>query len=401
MCEPERDPERDLKKFNREFYSETKRIGHSDGYEAAVPTRLLQKSWYKAYSPIERPIPKAEKIRAIQKNIHHLDDLLRETYARLESTSSDEHPGLVAMEKRAVASLTKERHRLETLLTSGAVRDLRFDASVDLGAPEHGRLPGPLGMELSLDSTDEPWMETRPFHRRGYAGTGLSGSSLLPAQRHALGRAWHGYSSTDAASTPLRGGSIALGLPSISHPSEAPPALQQKVSTPLGEDQIKHIAQADIKIVRYPDLDSVPSWDALTGGAGGPGAAVLFCTTSPTAGHWLGAWTDTSGRAHVFDPLGYGLDQERKRLPSQTNAQLDQKDPEFSLLLKKSGAGIAGCKVSRIDFQQDKPGIDTCGRWVGLRLKHRNLSDDEFARRVKAEVAESGLSPDAWICTKT
>ena len=170
--------------------------------------------------------------------------------------------------------------------------------------------------------------------------------------------------------------------------------------TPTGEGIDKALSGTEVarlsggaRIIRYPDLADVGSWNDLVGDKG---AAVLFCTDSPSNGHWIAAFNGADG-AHVFDPLGVALDAERSYISAQQRGQLNETQPQFSRLL--SGQP---CQVSRYDFQADKPGVNTCGRWSALRLQNKDKTDSQFKQMVLEGVKSSGApSPDAWVVTQT
>lgn len=163
------------------------------------------------------------------------------------------------------------------------------------------------------------------------------------------------------------------------------------ITKELSGDQVQKAA-GGCTIVRYPDLAQFPTWTDFMAHCKGR-AAVLFCTDSPTDGHWLAAWDGSDG-PHVFDPLGLALDAERKLIGADAAEELGQDNPEFKRLLEG-----AKCHVSRFDYQSDKPGVNTCGRWAALRLKNADATDPEFKdwvlRSAKAAGMENNL--DAWV----
>jgi hypothetical protein len=164
------------------------------------------------------------------------------------------------------------------------------------------------------------------------------------------------------------------------------------ITKELSGEQVQ-AASGGCAIVRYPDLADYPSWEAFMSESKGK-AAVLFCTDSPTDGHWLAAFNGPDG-PHVFDPLGLALDSERKLIGPEAAAELGQSQPQFKRLLDGQK-----CHVSRFDYQKDKPGINTCGRWTALRLKNSDATDAQFHDWVVNTFKRSGLpTMDAWVVT--
>ena len=124
---------------------------------------------------------------------------------------------------------------------------------------------------------------------------------------------------------------------------------------------------------------------------------ILFLTTSPSEGHWICAF-DAEDGPHVFDPLGVALDRERFHISEEMREELGQTKPLLRRLLKTQPLKP---HVSRVDYQQNKPGVNTCGRWVALRLKNRHVSDADFALRTAEACVKENLQPDEWVVRVT
>lgn len=148
-------------------------------------------------------------------------------------------------------------------------------------------------------------------------------------------------------------------------------------------------------VTRYPDLEAYETWEAFMA-AVNQKAAVLFCTDSPTDGHWLAAFQNKKDGPHVFDPLGIALDAERSVIGGKASDALNEDTPQFKRLLQGQK-----CHVSRFHYQSDKPGVNTCGRWTALRLLCADMTDPEFHDEVMGEFKASGLPTlDDWIVAR-
>ena len=170
----------------------------------------------------------------------------------------------------------------------------------------------------------------------------------------------------------------------------------------LSESDVKRVSQVpDLRIIRYPDLKTVPSWAALINNSG-KAAAVLFLVDSETSGHWIAVFQGPDG-PYVFDPLGTALDAERKMIPAEKREALGQSEPELSRLLASAHAEGAGSPhVNHTEFQEFSPNVNTCGRWVGLRIAKRGLTDVEFKKYVHSAMAEANCADgDEWITKQT
>ena len=179
-------------------------------------------------------------------------------------------------------------------------------------------------------------------------------------------------------------------------PAAAAPALDEGEEKPLSSDEVQRIAGGKVPVIRYPDLASYASWDALLNNPR-QAVIVLFLVESATSGHWICAFNNAEG-AHVFDPIGVALDSERRFLQGGMAQELGETEPQFARLLHTTGLKK---NVSRVDFQKNVPNVNTCGRWTGLRLKEQRLPDSEFASKVHASISSSGLTPDEWVVFQT
>jgi hypothetical protein len=171
------------------------------------------------------------------------------------------------------------------------------------------------------------------------------------------------------------------------------------VDRALSGDEIVNAlgGHGSVRIIRYPDLAHIASWDELTDN-GHQAAVILFLTDGPKSGHWICAFKGgPDGTPHFFDPLGIALDRERMRLPKEQNAELGQTEPLLTRLIRTSKTPVS---TSRVDFQEDAPGVNTCGRWCIKRILESDMTNAEFSAMVKQKVKESGLLSDAWIATQ-
>jgi hypothetical protein len=145
-------------------------------------------------------------------------------------------------------------------------------------------------------------------------------------------------------------------------------------------------------VVLYGDLPKYASFQDMVGS----GAAVLFPIASKKSGHWMGAWQQ-GDESHIFDPIGMRLDAELRYVAAGERQAVGADQPQFHVLLQRSPPSKV-C-VSTVHFEKNQPGIETCGRWVVLRLRHKDMEDDAFDHFVQEQIDASGLSPDAWVCT--
>ena len=170
----------------------------------------------------------------------------------------------------------------------------------------------------------------------------------------------------------------------------------------LSDTDVKRVAgNTGLSILKYPDLANFADWDAFMRNKA-HAAAVLFLVQSENSGHWIAAFNGPKRTAHVWDPLGMALDGQRAQVaPGQLRA-LGEQEPQFGRLLATAErAGYSIC-VNHAEFQDFKPSVNTCGRWVGLRILHRNKTDAQFKAFVSAGMARAKTQDaDAWITAVT
>ena len=171
-----------------------------------------------------------------------------------------------------------------------------------------------------------------------------------------------------------------------------------QVDEQLDDSDVKRVSGLpNLRVVRYPDMARFPTWDAMLGPAGA--AAVLFLTESATSGHWLAAFNGPDDTAHIFDPLGIGLDKQKDELGAEKASELGQDRAEFSRLLKTTSRRPV---VNHEDFQAFNPQVQTCGRWVGLRIAAKDMKDPQFKSMVEKGIKATGAgSADDWVTKVT
>ena len=170
----------------------------------------------------------------------------------------------------------------------------------------------------------------------------------------------------------------------------------------LSDTDVKRIAgRTGLLITKYPDLADFENWNEFMSNRA-KAAAVLFLVQSESSGHWMAAFNGPDNTAHVWDPLGLPLDKQREVISSEKRSELGEKKAEFARLLATATSSGMTASVNHTEFQEFGPSINTCGRWVGMRILHRNKTDAEFKQLVESSVRASGCkTPDEWIVVAT
>jgi len=145
------------------------------------------------------------------------------------------------------------------------------------------------------------------------------------------------------------------------------------------------------RIITYPELDDLPSWEDAFDDDGR--CVLLFLTEDNSTGHWVGLIRNAK-TIEYFDPYGEAPEGNKKWLTKEKLQQLDQDRPYLTRLLRASGMKVY---YNKHDFQQDKANVNTCGRWVVSRLLLRKKTLQQFYDTIR----KSKMDPDDFVSALT
>ena len=140
---------------------------------------------------------------------------------------------------------------------------------------------------------------------------------------------------------------------------------------PLNPHEVQKIAGCPINVIKYQDLDEPDHIDELFSSAG---CALLLYETQLNQGHWV-CLIDQSDTIIFFDSYGLEPDNQLAFTNIQFRRLNDMIFPHLSGLLLDS--------PKLIDYNDKRlqlmaPEIQTCGYWVGYRMRNRKLTTDQF-----------------------
>jgi len=162
---------------------------------------------------------------------------------------------------------------------------------------------------------------------------------------------------------------------------------------PLGDEDIRKILGNNINIIPYPDLEKYNDVDEIFDNENR--VIILFLTTDEYTGHWLCLHKDKHDNIYYFDPYGTGIDKNKKWLSQTKLEELNQCKVSLLRLLKNTANN--GVYYNTYDFQEDKKGINTCGRHCCVRLLYKHLDLDDYYDMIK----KSKLTPDEFVSNIT
>jgi len=163
---------------------------------------------------------------------------------------------------------------------------------------------------------------------------------------------------------------------------------------PLTDKDMKDMTDSKYKIILYHDLEGYHSIDEVLGSNGG--AILLFQNESHDSGHWVSLFKRSSSNTiEFFDSYGLKPDQELKYAQYNIRIHDGKPVPHLSHLLEQSDYKVVYNKHKLQKWRRD---VSTCGRWSAYRLRHRDLTMDEFARLF---TGNRHYEPDFWITVLT
>jgi hypothetical protein len=107
---------------------------------------------------------------------------------------------------------------------------------------------------------------------------------------------------------------------------------------------------------------------------GSAGCCVLLYEMMPRAGHWTVVFK-RGNTIECFDSLGFVPDDERQFIPKSFRQASGQDHAHLLQMLYSAGLPV---EYNEKPLQQDKVGINTCGRWVIFRIACRDWSIKKF-----------------------
>ena len=147
-------------------------------------------------------------------------------------------------------------------------------------------------------------------------------------------------------------------------------------------------------IVKYSDLVNFDSIDSLFDGYS---YVILLIESGRNKGHWV-SLLRYNNCIEQFDSYGSTIDNELKYISEKNKEKLGETDHFLTNLLKKSKYEII---VNEHKFQSESEGIDTCGKFVLLRILMFLCADlrlPEFVEFVKKGAKKLKVNNDGFVC---
>lgn len=157
----------------------------------------------------------------------------------------------------------------------------------------------------------------------------------------------------------------------------------------LSEEDILNIIKKNARVLSYRELKN---YDTIEEAMGPEKILVLLYETRDNYGHWVAVF-DRGEHIEFFDSYGDKPDDQIAYIPEYFRRSNGLDYPHLTYLLYKSGR-----KIEYNDHKLQKKGnnINTCGRWVAMRIEMRDDHINTFAKNFNNVYTKSGkkISPD-------
>jgi len=176
-------------------------------------------------------------------------------------------------------------------------------------------------------------------------------------------------------------------------------SIQARINTPMtGEDLERCTGVAPGDIIKYSALDDYKSIEDLlpTDGA----FKIILIEDKYNSGHWVAVFR-RGKTIEYFNSYGAKWDTDWKFINRMMRTILGENTNEMTRLMDKAESD--GWKViwNKRKFQKLGNNIQTCGRWVSMRIETFKMGYDlaDFDKMINRFKSESGGNTD-WVVAK-
>ncbi len=150
--------------------------------------------------------------------------------------------------------------------------------------------------------------------------------------------------------------------------------IKKAINKSFSSKDVLDLVDNKANLLTYPEL---LDYDSIDEAMGKHGALILLYETREHYGHWCAIFKLNDKTLEFFDPYGIIIDDELNYISKEFRKASNQDYPYLTELLLKSKYKIT---YNHHQFQAYNTNINTCGRWVGLRLIFRNLPLNKFIK---------------------
>jgi hypothetical protein len=165
---------------------------------------------------------------------------------------------------------------------------------------------------------------------------------------------------------------------------------------PLSGTDLNRVTENKARILVYSELENYNNIDEVFGDKD---SLIILYQNRENFGHWCGLFKNTNWlkpkELYFFDPYAFRIDTELDFSDFQIRRHNGEKVPHLSNLISQGGYTVIS---NDYRYQKFKKDVNTCGRHVGLRIRHKDFSPEEY----KIWLTKNRYyNPDFWVSILT
>jgi hypothetical protein len=142
----------------------------------------------------------------------------------------------------------------------------------------------------------------------------------------------------------------------------------------LSDSDILRITDNKTKIYLYSDLEQFDNIDEILEPYG---CCVILYQLEQNVGHWICLIKNKNDTLEFFDPYGLSIDEELKYSEFNLRRHGGVVTPHLTALIDKSNYKLI---TNTAKLQKFKEHVNTCGRWVSMRIRFKDVSLSKFIK---------------------
>lgn len=140
----------------------------------------------------------------------------------------------------------------------------------------------------------------------------------------------------------------------------------------LSDGDILRITDNKCNILRYEELEDITNIDQILQPHG---AAVILYQLEEGFGHWCALLKQSDNTLEFFGSYGLKIDEQLKYAKYNLRRHNGVETPHLSHLIGQSNYTVISNTAKLQKFKKD---VNTCGRWVSLRIRFRDVPIKRF-----------------------
>ena len=132
------------------------------------------------------------------------------------------------------------------------------------------------------------------------------------------------------------------------------------------------VNQVNCNVLKYSDIKNYNSIDDMLIND----RCVILYETTKNKGHWTCLYK-YKNTIYFFDSYGNNHEEQKNFIPNKIKKALKQDHKRLTELLYNSNYDV---EYNETQLQQFKNNINTCGRWVVVRMMYPHISVDNFKK---------------------